>query len=157
MVHNTAARREARWLKERAQKLAKESRALEGIEDAASLAGERQAEAARLGEKARKLQERARLEDLSVIQEPLIKVTKKGERKEYWRWVAAWRVEGKYQKVYVGSCKRMDQAEAMRKARRMKAEALGMAEINTARRRVEIKEFKGAVPGRDRCVRELSL
>ncbi len=70
MVHNTAARKEARGLKERAQKLASESRALEGIEDAASLAGERQAEAARLGEKARELQERARLEDLSVIQEP---------------------------------------------------------------------------------------
>ena len=85
MVHTTAARKEARGLKERAQKLAKESRALEGIEDAASLAWERQAEAVRLGERARELQERARLEELSVIQEPLIKVTKKGERKEYWR------------------------------------------------------------------------
>ena len=130
MVHTTAARKEARGLKERAQKLAKESRALEGIEDAASLAWERQAEAVRLGERARELQERARLEDLSVIQEPLIKVTKKGERKEYWRWVAAWRVEGKYQKVYVGSCKRMHRAEALRKARRMKAETLGMADLS---------------------------
>ena len=134
MVHNTAARKEARGLKERAQKLARESRALEGIEDAASLAGERQAEAARLGERARELQERARLEDLSVMQEPLIKVTKKGERKEYWRWVAAWRVEGKYKKVYVGSCKKMNRSEALKKARWMKAKALGMAEIHTARR-----------------------
>jgi hypothetical protein len=129
MVHNTAARKEARGLKERAQELAREARALDGIEDAASLVGERQAESARLGERASELQERARLEDLSVMQEPLIKVTKKGERKEYWRWVAAWRVKGKYQKVYVGSCKRMDQAEALRKARRMKAEALGMADL----------------------------
>lgn len=125
MVHNTAARKEARGLKERSQELAREARALDGIEDAVSLAGERRAEAARQEERASELQERARLEDLSVMQEPLIKVTKKGKRKKYWRWVAAWRVEGKYQKVYVGSCKRMNQAEALRKARRMKAEALG--------------------------------
>ena len=125
MVHTTAARKEAKGLKEKAKELARESRALEGIESAASLAGEKESEAARLREQARELQEKARLEDITVIEEPLVKVTKKGKR-TYYRWVAAWRVEGMYKKVYVGSCKTMSQADALEKAKGMKAEALGM-------------------------------
>ncbi len=128
MVHTTAARREARGLKERARELDRESKALEAIEDAASMAGEKEAEAARLREQARELQEKARLEDIAVIEEPLIKVTKKGE-KTYYRWVAAWRVNGKYKKVYVGSCKKLSQAEAIQKARKMKAMSLGTADL----------------------------
>lgn len=125
MVHTTAARKEAKGLKEKAKELARESRALEGIESAASLAGEKEAEAARLREQARELQEKARLEDLRVIEEPLVKVTKKGKR-TYYRWVAAWRLDGRYKKVYVGSCRKMSQADALEKAKRMKAEALGL-------------------------------
>ena len=125
MVHTTASRREARGLKEKAKELARESRALEGIERAASLAGEKDAEASRLREQARELQKKARLEDITVREEPLVKKTEKGER-TYYRWVAAWRVDGKYKKVYVGSCKKLSQAEALRKARGLKAEALGL-------------------------------
>ena len=125
MVHTTASRKEARGLKERAKELARESRALEGIECVVLLAGEKGAEAARLREQARELQEKARLEDITVIEEPLVKVTRKGE-KTYYRWVAAWRVDGKYKKVYLGSRKKMSQAEALERAREMKAEALGI-------------------------------
>ena len=125
MVHTTIARKEAKGLKERAKELARESKALEGIENATSLAGEKEAEAAKLREQARELQEKARLEDITVIEEPLVKVTKKGER-TYYRWVAVWRVDGKYKKVYVGSCRKLSQAEALQKARKMKAEALGI-------------------------------
>ncbi|RJE46836.1 hypothetical protein A7K50_12490 [Dehalobacter sp. MCB1] len=125
MVHTTAARREARGLKERARELDRESKALEAIEDAASMAGEKEAEASRLRGQARELQEKARLEDITVREEPLVKKTKKGE-KTYYRWVAAWRVGGKYKKVYVGSCRKMDQAEALQKARKLKAEALAI-------------------------------
>jgi hypothetical protein len=53
-------------MKKEMQELAKESRALEGIEGAVPLAGEKVAEAGRLREQARQLQERAQLEDLTV-------------------------------------------------------------------------------------------
>jgi hypothetical protein len=72
------------------------------------------------------LQEKARLEDIQVMKESLITVTKSGERREYWRWVAAWMVDGKSMKVHVGSCRKMSQAEALQKARAMKAESVAI-------------------------------
>jgi hypothetical protein len=125
MVHDVAARREARGLKKKARELAGEARALEGIEGAALLAGEKVAEAARLRREAEELQGQARLEDLTVREEALIKTNKNGERKEYLRWVASWREGDRYRKVYLGSCRKMSQPDALQKARRMKAEALG--------------------------------
>ncbi|MFA6372425.1 MAG: hypothetical protein WCW68_07355 [Methanothrix sp.] len=124
MVHDTAARQEARGLKKKARELAREARALEGIEGAAQLAEEREVEMARLREQARELQDKARLEDITVRQEPLVKQTKMGEM-TYYRWVASWREGGRCKKVYLGSTKKMSQAEAMQKAREMKAKALG--------------------------------
>ena len=125
MTHNTPARTEAIGLKQNASKLARESKALEGIKGAAQLAEERQAEAARLQEQARKLQELARLEDITVWEDSILKQTKKGEKK-YGRWLAGWREGGKLRKVYLGSCKKMSRAEALQKARTMKADALGI-------------------------------
>ena len=125
MVHDTTARQEARELRKKAHKLARECKALDGIEDAVTLAGEKVSKEARLSELARKLQEKARLEDLTVRMEPLVKQTKKGE-KVYFRWVASWREGGLCKKVYVGSCKKMSRGEALQKARKMKAEALGI-------------------------------
>jgi len=72
------------------------------------------------------LQEKARSEDIRVMKESLITVTKSGERREYWRWVAAWMVDAKSMKVYVGSCKKMTQAEALQKARAMKTESVAI-------------------------------
>ncbi len=125
MTHNTPARKEAKELKQRASELTWESRALEGIEGAAQLAGERQAEAARLHEQATELEDAARLEDITVWEDCIIKQTKKGERK-YGRWIAGWREGEKVRKVYLGSCKTMSLAEAMQKARLIKAESLWM-------------------------------
>jgi len=127
MVHDVAARREARDLKKKARELAGEAKALERIEGATILAGKKVAEASRLQREAEGLKDRARLEDLSVMQEPLVKQTKKGER-TYYRWVASWRECGKCRKVYVGSCKKMSQTDALQKARAMKAKALGCGE-----------------------------
>jgi len=59
MTHSTSARKEAMGLKQRASCLSRESKALEGIEGTAPLAGERQAEVARLRKQARELQEKA--------------------------------------------------------------------------------------------------
>ncbi len=125
MTHNTPSRTEAKELKQRASELIGESRALEGIEGAALLAGERQAEAARLQEQACELEDAARLEDITVWEDCIVKQTKKGERK-YGRWMAGWREGGKLRKVYLGSCKRMGREEALERAREMKAEALGI-------------------------------
>lgn len=125
MTHDTPARTEARGLKQNASKLARESKALEGIEDAGSMAGEKQAEASRLREMARELQEKARLEDLNIWVDCIVRPTSKGEKK-YGRWMAGWREGNKVRKVYLGSCRKMSQAEALQMARVMKAEALGI-------------------------------
>jgi len=112
MVHSTPARKEAKILKQRASDLAREIKVLEGIEGTAHLTGERQAEA-------------ARLEDITVWEDSIVKHTKKGEKK-YGRWLAGWREGGKLRKVYLGSCRKPNQAEALRKASGLKAEALGL-------------------------------
>ena len=125
MVHNTPARKEAKELKQKASELTRESRALEGIEGAAQLAGEREAEAARLREQARELEGAARLEDVQVWKDYIVRQTKKG-KKEYVRWIAGWREGDKIRKAYVGSCRKMSREEATQKAREMKAEALGV-------------------------------
>jgi hypothetical protein len=78
-----------------------------------------------LREQARELEELARLEDVHVWVDSIVKQTKKGEKK-YGRWLAGWREGDKVRKVYLGSCKRMNQAEALQKAREMKKEARGI-------------------------------
>jgi len=87
MTHTTPARKDAKKLKQRASELIREIKAQEGIEGAAQLAGERQAEAARLQEQAREQEELARLEDVTVWEDSIVKLTKKGE-KRYVRWLA---------------------------------------------------------------------
>ncbi|MDD4651354.1 MAG: hypothetical protein PHQ34_03900 [Methanothrix sp.] len=123
MVHNTPARKEAKGLRQRASDLSMKIKALEGIEGTARLAGERQAEAARLQEQARELVELARLEDITVWEDSIIKQTKKGERK-YGRWMAGWREGGKPRKVYLGSCRKLSHDEALQKAREAKRQAI---------------------------------
>jgi hypothetical protein len=125
MTHNTPARKEAKELKQKASDLAKEIKALDGIEGTAQLAGERQADAARLQEQARELEDAARLEDLAVWSDRIIKETKKG-KKEYGRWLAGWREGDRVRKVYLGSCRKLSRADALEKAREAKSEALGL-------------------------------
>jgi len=121
MVHDTPGRKEARKLKEKAMALSKEAQTLSGISGAEVLAVKKATEAKKLLEEARRLQERARLEDLKVVQEPLTKTTNKGERRVYLRWVCYWREGGKLRKIYLGSCKKISQVEALAKARMMKS------------------------------------
>ena len=59
--------------------------------------------AVRLRMQAKELQSKARLEDLTIRHEPLIKRTKKGWKKTYYRWVTSWREEKRYRKIYLGS------------------------------------------------------
>ena len=65
---------------------------------------------------------RARLEDLHIFK--VEKETRKGRRNEYWH--ASWRLGDRVQNVYLGSCKKMDVQDAREKARRLKAQDLGI-------------------------------
>ncbi len=125
MVHSTPSRQKARELRDKARTLQKEARSLDGIEGAEYLAQKRQIEAKAAIASARELESAARLEDLTVRREPLVKQTKKGER-TYYRWVASWREGERTKKIYLGSCNKMSRSDALQKARRVKAEALGV-------------------------------
>jgi hypothetical protein len=124
MVHDTPSRRSARKLKTEAQVLVAEALVLAEIAGLKQEVQEREAKAAGLREQASELKRRARLEDLTVKQEGLIKQTKKGEKRTYYRWVASWREGSRYRKVYLGSCRKLSQEAALRKAKAMKEEAL---------------------------------
>jgi hypothetical protein len=41
--------------------------------------------------------------------------------------VASWREEGKVRNVHLGSCEKLSREDALQKARKMKAEALGIS------------------------------
>jgi hypothetical protein len=64
----------------------------------------------------------ARLEDLRIF-----KVREKvGKNKFLFYWFAAWTINNKAHNAYLGSCVKMDAETAMQKARKLKAEALGL-------------------------------
>ncbi len=68
----------------------------------------------------------ARLEDLNLWQMEKTKSTRKGS-KTYLYWMASWREGGKVRNVHLGSCKKVDHETALQKARKVKAEALGLS------------------------------
>ena len=72
------------------------------------------------------LQPVARLEDLHLWQMEKAKATKKGT-KTYFYWMASWREGAKVRNVHLGSCNKMDEATALQKARKLKAEAIGIS------------------------------
>jgi hypothetical protein len=67
----------------------------------------------------------ARLEDLTVWEMEKVTESKKGS-KTYTYWMASWREGDKTRNVHLGSTRKMDAESARQKARKMKAEALGM-------------------------------
>jgi len=54
------------------------------------------------------------------------KSTKKGSR-EYAYWMTSWREGGKIRNIHLGSCEKLSREDALQKARKMKAEALGIS------------------------------
>ena len=97
---------------------------LEGLEDLADIRARlrEKREAAKAEAAALQSSGRARVEDLSVFR--VKKETKKGKEHEYWH--AAWMIEGKVRNVYLGSSKKVSQEEALERARKRKAEELGV-------------------------------
>lgn len=69
----------------------------------------------------------ARLEDLHLWQMEKAKTTKKGS-KTYLYWMASWREDGKIRNVHLGSCRRVNHETALQKARKLKAEVLGIGQ-----------------------------
>jgi hypothetical protein len=99
------------------------SSSVKGAED---LALEKKAEIKKLKAEALELDDKARLEDTSVFQEPYVRINKKGERKEYLRWRCSWMENGKSHKVYLDSCNRLTREQALNRAKEKKAKALGL-------------------------------
>jgi len=126
MVHDTSARRRARELKAEARELERDVAILAGMREAEELGAIKANRAKELKKAAKDLNHSARLEDIGVRQNPITKATKKGDR-IYYRWLCSWQEGDKTVTKYLGSCNKMSQAEALRKARKLKAEALGIS------------------------------
>ncbi len=126
MVHDTPSRRKARELTAEARQLEHEASILEGIRETEKLGAIKANRAMELKKEAKDLNQSARLEDITVRASPITKRTKNGER-IYYRWLCSWQEGDKTVTKYLGSCKRMSEAEALQKARLMKTEALGIS------------------------------
>jgi hypothetical protein len=77
---------------------------------------------------AKELKPLARLEDLSVYK--VGKKGKKGKTNEYWH--ATWRHGHEVCNVYLGSCKKLAREQALQKAKKMKAEDLGIKGLSVS-------------------------
>jgi len=128
-MHKTTAGEKRKALKEEALELARDARsamkAAKTLPDASGKARTQEDRAASLQAEVEALKGAARLEDLSVWVMEKAKTTKKGS-KTYGYWMASWREGDRVRNVHLGSCAKVDREAAMQKARKMKAEALGM-------------------------------
>lgn len=127
MVHDTPSRQQAREIRDKAKALQRDANTLADIEGFESESEARQKKAMEKTEEAEKLAELARIEDVHLYEDENIVKTKKGP-KSYPRWRASWREGGKIRNVSLGSVKKHSREEATEKARKLKAEALGIAE-----------------------------
>ena len=127
-MHTTTTGNKIKALKRDARELARDARALQKVAraPAARLEAQRlQGEADAALAEAEALKLKARLEDLTGWQMEKVKQSRKGS-KTYTNWMASWREDGKTHNVHLGSNRKMDAEAARRKAREMKAEALGI-------------------------------
>ena len=107
-------------------KLEKEVKALAKVGQMGPAARTRQDEADRLKAEAEALKDTARLEDLHIWQMKKVKGTKTGTKTTYTYWMASWREGNSVRNVHLGSIKSIDPEAAMQKARKIKAESLGL-------------------------------
>ena len=120
-MYLTPSRRRARQLKAEAERFEGEAAILQKIDKMQPAANLRLQTAAEYRARAELLEKQARLEDLSVRKVAL----RKGKR-TYCRWIASWREGAKIRTVYLGSCNKITRERALEKARKMKAQALGL-------------------------------
>jgi len=128
-MHKTSAGEKRKALKTEAMELERDAsialKAAEILPDARPRARELTSHADMLKANAEALKGAARLEDLNLWQMEKIKTTKKGTR-SYFYWMASWREGGKVRHVHLGSCRKVDRETALQKARKVKADALGL-------------------------------
>jgi len=128
-MHKTSAGEKRKALKTEAMELERDAsialKAAEVLPDARPRARELTSHADMLKANAEALKGAARLEDLNLWQMEKIKTTKKGTR-SYFYWMASWREGGKVRHVHLGSCRKVDRETALQKARKVKADALGL-------------------------------
>jgi len=125
IIYETESGEEITSLREEARKLRDEAAKLRGVRGMEPAAMEREAEAARLEGEAEDLWNAARLEALTVYLGPVEKITAKGP-KTYEYYFASWKMGDKVVNKYIGSPRKMTREAATAKARKLKAEALGL-------------------------------
>jgi hypothetical protein len=125
-MHKTETGEKIKAMKAEAARATREAATLakvRGLEDGA--AG-REEEARQLRGEAEDLKPKARLEDLGIYTVEKVKPTAKGEARTYTYWYASWWEGDRARNVYLGSTAKLSEAAALEKARKMKAEALGI-------------------------------
>ena len=129
-MHKTTAGEKRKALKAEALELARGAKAAmkvaKTLPDARKKARTQEGQADSLKAEAETLKGAARLEDLHLWQMNKVKTTKKGKT-AYGYWMASWRECDRVRNVHLGSCAKVDRETAMQKARKMKAEALGLS------------------------------
>jgi hypothetical protein len=124
-VCRTPSGQAATKAREEARKARKAARSLDEIPEAEEIAEGLRAEAREKESEAWDLMTRARLEATTVYLGDVVKMTGRGPV-TYQYWYASWRQGAKVRNVYLGSPRKMDEAAAVAKARRLKAEYLGL-------------------------------
>ncbi len=119
-MHKTDAGEKRKALQREALELEREAKTLARVKQMEPAARVRQDEAGRLKAEAVALKRAARLEDCHVYVEEKVK-----GGKIYHYWMVSWWEGDRARNVHLGSCRKMSQAEALQKAREMKAEAIG--------------------------------
>lgn len=130
-MHKTTTSERMKAMKTEARELERDAsialKAAEILPDARLRARELTSHADTLKAEAEALKGAARLEDLHLWQMEKSKTTKKGTQ-SYLYWMASWREGGKVRHVHLGSCRKVDRETALQKARKVKADALGLSE-----------------------------
>jgi hypothetical protein len=129
-MHKTPAGEKRKALKAEALELAIDAKgtmkAAKTLPEAREKARELESQVDELKAEAEALKGTARLEDLTIWVMEKTKTTRKGSKK-YGYWMASWREGDRVRNVHLGTCAKMDQEMAMQKARKMKAETLGIS------------------------------
>jgi hypothetical protein len=128
-MHATAAGDQIKALKKQARQRIKEAKiarkAAQVVPEAKDTVEKMESEAAGALAEAEDLKDAARLEDLHLWKMEKEFDSKKG-RKTYEYWMASWRRGSKVHNEYLGTCKKLDRKTALEKARRIKAQDLGI-------------------------------
>lgn len=127
-MHSTESRRMLRYLEKTAnlQVMISENLWLLDLIEDHDLATKLQESILEKKEEIKAMKAQARLEDLNVYCVKMEKVVRKGKTKVYTYWYASWRDGQKVKNVYIGSTNKMDHVEASMKARKLKANFLGV-------------------------------